>query len=799
MKKYKLHKLTIKSLIETPGRFFSILLLMLLGSMTLIALKVTGPDIDAEATKYFNNLNVADLTIISSKGIREEEQKEIEALSPNGDVEYSCFKDVTIKGSNKAFRLISRPEKISKFKLVSGRLPSKIDEIAISNMYKAKYDVGDTIEFHEKGGVIDSLRLHKFKIVGFVNSGEILSKQALGSANAGAGVLDGYAVTSKSAFISFAYTMAKIKYRDLKGLDRDSSEYLEKLDKYEAKYEGNNKFTAYTQRTLPGGDGVKMLHNISFGINKVGDIFPVVLYLVAALVTVTTMTRFVNEERINAGVLKALGYTDQDVINKFILYGGISGILGTVVGAALGTFGLPYILCHTLLNKIDIPMPELKIYWKPIIFALICSLLCSVLPAVIIAKRELKDTAAQLLLPKVPARGAKIWLEKIKPLWRKLSFTQKVTTRNIFRYKLRMLMTVFGVAGSVALLYAGLGIAGSVNGIHASQFDEIINYDAIVAVSDDASLIHNLELEKKLESDGVKNCKAVYSEVFNKKVDNVADKQAITLLASKDKTMEPFVKLKDAYTGDKITLSADGAVITSKMASLMKLRKGGCFTLHKGGKAYRLRVAGICEMYAGHYIYMSEDYYEQAFGEKCDTNAFLVEAKERTKAGIRELSAELMKEEAVASVVQNTSVVAMIDSFANALTNVMIVLTIMSLLLAVVILYNLTNINVAERIRELCTIKVLGFLDKEVAMYIYRDTIILSVVGMILGLVSGMALHRMILRTVAPAQIFFDTTAGLDVYLKPVLAVAAIIFAMWFVVYKILRKVDMLEALKSVD
>lgn len=799
MKKKKLKRLTIKSLRESPGRFLSIFLLMMLGSMTLIALKVTGPDIDDAATKYYNELDVADLTVVSGKGIHTEEQDEIESMVADGSVEYAYFKDVTIKGTSRAFRLFSKPENISKFKLISGKLPEQIDEIALASIYKDRYKIGESIEFNEKSRPVDLLRIHKFKVVGFINSGEILSKQAFGSANAGAGSLDGYAVISKSAFLPYAYTMAKIKYNDLDGLSRDSEKYIKQLNKYEAMFDDHKNFATYTQRTLPGSDGVKMLHNISFGINKVGDIFPVVLYFVAALVTVTTMTRFVNEERTNAGILKALGYSDQDIINKFIVYGGISGILGTVTGALLGTLGLPYILCHTLLSKIDIPMPKLNFYWKPIILALICSILCSVLPAVIIAKRELKDAAAQLLLPKVPGGGAEIWLERLKPLWKKLSFTQKVTARNIFRYKLRMIMTIFGVAGSVALLYAGLGIAGSVNDIHNHQFGKIINYDLIVTIDESAGIIPGVQLRNKLKSCEIKNHMAVHSEIFTKKVDNIADKQPITLMSGSSETLEPFIRLKSADNGKKIRLEAKGAVITNKMARILKVNKGDYFTLRKDGTTYKLMVADICEMYAGHYVYVNNDYFLKVFGEKPGINAYLVEAAKRDSIELRALASNLMKLDAVSSVVQNKGAMAMIDSFAHALTEVMIVLTVMSLLLAVVIIYNLTNINVAERIRELCTIKVLGFLDKEVTMYIYRDTIILSIIGMILGIFAGKALHKLILLTVAPAQIFFDTNAGFGVYFKPVMAVALIIFVMWFVVYSILRKVNMLEALKSVD
>ena len=560
------------------------------------------------------------------------------------------------------------------------------------------------------------------------------------------------------------------------------------------------KYSVYTRSTMLGSEGFFNMKTTAEGITSVGNLFPIVLYAVAALVTVTTMTRFVNEERINAGVLKALGYETKDVMKKFAVYGFTAGVSGTVLGILLGTYALPSALGATLMK--DTVLPSIQLNFHPLIaaIAILCSLICSVVPPLWIARRELHEQASALLLPKAPVAGAKIFLERIPFIWNRLSFTHKVTARNIFRYKQRMLMTIFGVAGSVALLFAGRGILGALDGITDRQFKEIITYDAIVSKDTVLTASEEQALHNYLTSSNVTSYSDVYSETVTREVPGVDDEQSVTVLVGKEGNLSPYLHLNNAKTKKAVTLPEDGVLISEKLAKLLNVKAGDTFTLpNKDGVDVTLTVGGIVEMYAGHFVVMTPEVYAKAYGEVPKDNAIFVQFKDKDASSVQKAAADLMALDGVKAVVQNTSMVSRIDTIVGSLSRVMMILTAVSILLAVVILYNLTNINVAERIRELSTIKVLGFLNKEVTMYIYRETILLSVIGIVVGLLFGRVLHRVIIETVAPGFVMFNPAVGWFVYVLPSVIVIVILVALGYMVNHLLQRIDMLEALKSVD
>ena len=560
------------------------------------------------------------------------------------------------------------------------------------------------------------------------------------------------------------------------------------------------KYSVYTRSTMLGSEGFFNMKTTAEGITSVGNLFPIVLYAVAALVTVTTMTRFVNEERINAGVLKALGYETKDVMKKFAVYGFTAGVSGTVLGILLGTYALPSALGATLMK--DTVLPSIQLNFHPLIavIAILCSLICSVVPPLWIARRELHEQASALLLPKAPVAGSKILLERIPFIWNRLSFTHKVTARNIFRYKQRMLMTIFGVAGSVVLLFAGRGILGSLDGIADRQFKEIITYDAIVSKDTVLTASEEQALHNYLSSSSVTSYSDVYSESVTREVPGVDDEQSVTVLVGKEASLSPYLHLNDAKSKKAVTLPAEGVLISEKLAKLLNVKAGDTFTLpNKDGVDVTLTVGGVVEMYAGHFVVMTPEVYAKAYGVVPQDNAIFVQFKDKDAASVQKAAADLMALGGVKAVVQNTAMVSRIDTIVASLSRVMMILTAVSILLAVVILYNLTNINVAERIRELSTIKVLGFLNKEVTMYIYRETILLSVIGMGVGILFGRVLHRVIIETVAPGFVMFNPAVGWFVYVLPCVIVIVILVALGYMVNHLLQRIDMLEALKSVD
>ena len=551
-------------------------------------------------------------------------------------------------------------------------------------------------------------------------------------------------------------------------------------------------YHVYNRKSSPTGQGYLMYSNSAMSIRAVGNIFPVVLYAVAAMVTFTTMTRFVDEERTNAGIFKALGYHSKDIIAKFVIYGLVAGTLGTLLGILIGHYILAPTISHIITERMIVGESQQYFYWTYSCLALGLSLVASVLPAYLVSRRELHEEAAQLLLPKPPVKGSKILLERITFIWSRLSFTQKVTARNIFRYKQRMLMTIFGVGGSVALLFAGLGIQSSVVGVADRQFKDLQQYQMILSVNAGASDSEKAKLEEKLQSDEVENYRLISSKQIEEDYVGKAGVQTVTMMVTDKDDLAPFVRLEK--NGEKLDLS-NGVVLTEKLAQLAGVSVGDNFTID--GKTFK--VGAITEHYVGHFVYMNQETYEKIYGQTPKMNTYLVQLNDKSESNTERVASEFMEQAAVNGLVQNSSTIQLFESFASSLNQTMAILVLVSVLLAIVILYNLTNINVAERIRELSTIKVLGFHNKEVTLYIYRETIILSLVGMIVGLVSGFYLHQFLIQMIAPGTFRFQPQVGWEVYLIPVLDVGIILTILGFFVNHYLRKVDMLEALKSVE
>lgn len=866
-----------KSIGSSKGRFLSIMLLMMLGAFAFVALKVTGPDMQRTASVYLKKHNTMDLSVIASYGFSDDDQKELTRIK-NSTVDYGYLTDVTIKNTDDAIRVFSNSKHISKYELVSGVYPKTTDEIALASTMQKKYHLGDEISFtqSDEQGI---LKKTTFKVVGFVNSSEILSKSSLGTSSAGNGVLKYYAVVPESAFDSDFYTIARIRYDDLKNLNPFSETYKEKLAKKEKALEDllsdnpsqrlaqlksetqtsldanqakvdaaksqleaqkamlaqlpseqqlaaqdsikqaqaqiaesekqlsdaktkldsmkEPTYTTYTRSTLPGGGGYQTYISSTSSIGSIGNVFPVVLYVVAALVTFTTMTRFVDEERTNSGVLKALGYSNSDVIKKFVIYGFVASMTGTILGIFAGHYILSRVIAEIVTGDTTLGSTTYYFYWSYTLIAIVFALVSAVLPAFIIARRELSEKPSQLLLPKPPVKGSKIFLERIGFIWRRLSFTHKVTARNIFRYKQRMLMTIFGVAGSVALLFAGLGIQSSLGKIIDNQFSRLMPYDMIVVTNDDSS---SQKLMPVLDSKKVSKYQSVYLSHVTESISGLTDKQDISILVSQGKSFGDFIHLKDAKTAQDLTLTDDGVVLSEKLADLYHVKAGDSFDFKdQNGNKHSLKISAIAEMNVGHYLFMSQKAYEKLFDEGVKDNTYLVTLKNHSSKNIEDMSTRLLAMDSVSAVSQNASLIKNVNSVVVSLNGAMTILIIISILLAVVILYNLTNINVAERIRELSTIKVLGFYDNEVTMYIYRETISLSLIGIVVGLIGGKYLHQLIMNMIGSDSIKFGTEVGLSIYIIPIIVVIGILFLLGWLVNHILKTVDMLEALKSVD
>lgn len=895
------------SFAHSKGRFLSILTLMLLGSLALVGLKVTTPNMHRTANQFIQQQKMLDLAVMGDLGLDQADQEELLGLK-GARVEFGSLLDLTVKGTGEAIRLFSPPKSLSSFRVTKGCLPKKEGELALASFWEDRYQIGDTLTLEEKAGTRSSLKRKQFTIVGFVQSSEMWSQKNLGTAMSGSGNLDAYALVSKEVFTTKLPAMARIQFDDLKSLDSFSQVYQKRLEAHQEELEkllkDNGKaryqrlkqeadgqiqkgqkelsraketlqsaksqidqaqqqldlqeaqfkklapflpakeqaasqekihqakeqldqkkkdwatgetelakkeeelkkaqgerdqleiptYHVYDRKTMPGGQGYLMYSNASSSISAVGNIFPVVLYLVAAMVTFTTMTRFVDEERTNAGIFKALGYRTKDIILKFVLYGFFAGTIGTLLGSLLGHYFLSGIISNIITQGMVIGESREYFYGDMTLIALGLSFVASVFPAYWVSRKELKEEANLLLLPKPPVSGSKIFLERLHFIWKRLSFTHKVTARNLFRYKQRMLMTIFGVAGSVALLFAGLGIQSSVGGVSKRQFQEILSYELIVAKKTNASSQESKQLTNRLEKSDIKDYRAIYSKVIEASLKGGRDKQTITMLVTDRADFSPFVSLRSLKQGEPLSLKK-GVIISSKLAQLARVTVGDRLTLD--GRTFK--VEGITENYVGHFVYMDQASYQKIYGKRTSANSYLLQLKNPSTRQVQAVSQDMMNLAAVKAVSQNASMISLFNSVAKSLDTTMMILVVVSILLAIVILYNLTNINVAERIRELSTIKVLGFHNKEVTLYIYRETILLSIIGIIIGLGGGYYLHQFLITMIAPDAILFYPKVGLGVFLFPVGGMLLLLILLGIYVDHYLRKVDMLEALKSVD
>ena len=560
-------------------------------------------------------------------------------------------------------------------------------------------------------------------------------------------------------------------------------------------------YNAYSRREAPGSEGYITYDSVSEIVDSLANIFPYFLYLVAALVASTTMTRMVDEERIGAGTLKALGYDDADVMRKFVVYGASAAVLGTVLGAALGHTLLPYIVYNAYHGGFTLPPIELRFNLGVSLACLALALVVAVVPAWLVARRELAEKPAALLLPKPPSAGSKILLERITPIWSRLSFMRKVTARNLFRYKKRSLMTIVGVAGAVSLMFTGFAVQHSIGGIATKQFGEIIGYDLIVAKNATVDDAEQADIDALLNSDDVTAHAGVTYEALTKTAGAKNDAQDITLLVPKSTDeFSQYLDLRNRETGERLSLDGGGAVISERLAALTGAKVGDTFTFKDADGVERsVRVSGICEMYMKHFMFMSADTYREVFGADAKVNAYVATLADNSLSNTQDMAAKFMALAGVKGVVQSTTIIDQIGIIVNSLNKIMGVLIVVAILLAVVIIYNLVTINVSERIRELSTVKVLGFFDGEVSMYIYRETIVLSAIGVPVGWALGRALQLYIINAVPPEEVMFNPATGWLCFVVPAVVVAVVVAGLYVVVKSQLRRVDMLEALKSVD
>ena len=524
-------------------------------------------------------------------------------------------------------------------------------------------------------------------------------------------------------------------------------------------------------------------------------LFPVLFFLVAALVSMTTMTRMVEELRLQNGTYRALGYKKRDVILQYLIYAFLATFFASCLGIVFGTYFFPsviYYLYRTMMFDVGAPT-KVVFDMSTCLQSFVISVAIIMLVTYFVCYKELKEVPATLLRPKAPQLGKRILLERITFLWKRLSFNQKVTMRNIFRYKKRFFMSIIGIAGCTALIVVGFGIKGSISPLANEQYGKMWKYDGIMNYQSDLNEEDARKIRDmfKQQSD-VKETMGIYDKTIQ-----VSGQNASIEIPEDTKKFSKFIHLMNYDNGENMTLDDQGVYINAKLSELLDVDTGDTMTIELNQKKYQVKIAGVYKLYFRHYIYMSEQYYEQITGEKPEYNSEYFVLKKNAN---RESLMKLANQHSEMSSITFTSDIS--ESFVKqmeSLNIIVVILIVCAGALAFIVLYNLTNINIQERKSEIATIKVLGFYPQEVYDYVFRENIMLSVIGSLLGLGLGKYIHAYLIRTVEVDMAMFIRNVHYSSYLFAIVLTLAFTFFIDLFMRKVLKKIDMVESLKSIE
>ena len=835
-----MNALTLKNLLReikrTFTKFLSIFAICALGVAFFAGIRATSPDMKEAGDRLYNTYNLSDISVISTSGLTADNIRDLESIEGIRAVCASLFVDAMARGTGekeKNLRLYSMPIKLKSeyaplidlipdygidtspeyemngVEIVSGRMPLNDTETALDYTLEGSLvkQLGDEITLTTSGGTV------MLRVVGFIRSPMYISMFERGTSSIGNGTSDGFAYASGNAISSLGtklpvmsllntyYTRADIVISGKEGLSAYSDEYEalvnEVTDRIED-YASTQSGTWYIQ-DRSGNPGYSDYSENTDRIAAVGDVFPLIFFIVAALVCLTTMTRMVEEQRIEMGTMKALGYGGWQIAMKYAVYAMSACISGGVVGAIIGFKLFPYVIMKGYsimyyLGKLETP------YRADIAFMAIAAMaVCTAAATFSACYASLKEVPATLMRPKAPKAGRRVLLEKIPFIWKKLSFTSKVTVRNLFRYKKRFFMSVIGIAGSGALLVTAFGLNDSIFGIIEKQFGDIWQMDVQAYVYEAMPLADMQELLGKNPAnddfDSVMFCLDSQMECKN----GGRSQSGVHLLGVESaESMAGRVSLHNG--GTPVTLDDSGVVVTAKLAETLSIKAGDEINMRTGGEDHLMRVIGVADNYVYHYVYITAAYYETVFGKAMQYNGFMGNLKDGlTDETMDAMSTQLLSDSRMYTVRTIESIYASVWDSLSILNYVVLVLILGSGMLTFVVMLNLTNINIGERMRELATLRVLGFYDKEMYAYIFRENNALSVIGAFVGLLFGKIMHLFVIRTCEVDMVMFVRSAKPLSYVYAFALTIAFSLIVNLLMRPKVRAIDMVESLKSAE
>lgn len=826
---------SLREIKKTFSRFLAILAIVAISIAFFTGIKITCPDMKNTADRYYDNYRLMDFHLVSNVGFNSEDIQFIKKMNPVKGVSPSYTIDAIIdaKNSNSVVRIHSLVQKefqsgedyINRPLLISGRLPEKSGECVIENKdsFDVKLNIGSQIKLISgKEETLNTLKTDTFTVVGIVKSPLYVSKER-GNSNIGTGKISSFMMINESDFNIPVYNSVYVTMKGADGLQAYSEVYDNKIKSLKLELEKLSIPRIQTRFKEIKADPANMLAKnitevkwnildrntntgyVDYGnaadrMSAIAQVFPLIFILVGILICLTAMGRMVDEQRAYIGTLKALGYTKISIAGKYLLYAALACILGGVIGVFIGFSFFPSFIFNAYSALYTMPKLILTFDVPFAILSIGVGIAATAFTVLFVCFEELQSSAAALLRPKAPKPGKIILLERIPFLWKRLKFTHKVTARNLLRYKSRFFMTVIGVAGCTALLLVGFGLQDSVGSIGTKQFSDIYIYQMNVNIKDNISAVELENINKIIVNSRNFENKLMYmSKSITIGMKNLEEDCSLVVPKNKDE-LPPFISLRERVSKKIVVLNDDGIILTEKLARKLGAAVGDeIFIKISDYEKQPVKVTGICENYLNHFMYMSPKLYQKIFNTEPAYNNIYVKLQNLKNNDEDILSKNILSQNGVSAVYLNSHILSGFKDTIKSINYVVIILIVSAGLLSFIVLYTLTNINISERMREIATIKVLGFYDREVSAYVFRENIILTLIGSGVGLILGYYLAMFVIQTAEVEMVMFGREIVPFSYILA--AAMTILFALFvnFVMLRKIRNINMVEAMKTFE
>lgn len=818
--KTKLLKHIFMKIKDNYKRFLSLICMAFLGVGFYAGIQSSSPDMLKTLDNFYDENNVYDISVISNVGLTEDDLLKLSKIK-NVELAINIQEKDTyleIEENNYVVKLIEYNSQMNNVYIKEGRLPKNNNEVSVDNalLENNNLKLGDNITIDGK----------KYSIVGNVISPLYFSAERPNS-NLGSGKVDYYIYVYNGSLDLEAYSniyitvkgakkyltnsdsykklinnvkkdidLIKDKQQDIR-YDELYSDIIETSEMYGISIDESNfiKPKWYIYDRLDN-TSYKELINASDNLKKIGNIFPIIFFAISVLVSLISMMRMIEEDRVENGTLKSLGYNSFHITLKYVIYSLLATTIGSSVGAIFGSYMIPSVIWNIYKKIFFIPKFIYLLKSDYNALGLWICILCICGTSVIVCIKNLREVPANLMRPKAPKSGKKILLERINFIWKKLKFSDKITIRNIFRYKSRVITTVLGIAGCTSLILAGFGLKDSIKDVTDFQFNNIIKYDKLLMTNES---INQIDIEKELlNDDKVENFTNVNTQ--NIKVLFNDEEQEVTMITPDDfNSISKSISLIDLKTNNVIdNISDNSCIISEKTAKLLDIDVGDKISLlDNDNNKYDIKVSYIIKNYINQYLYINKNTYNNLFNNY-KINSILISLKDEDKNS-KEFDKKYISNGYALTIVDNDDMKNSMNDMLGSIDSIVAILIIAAASLAFVVLYNLSNINISERKREIATLKVLGFYPSEVDKYINRETVLLTILGIGIGLLFGSYLSHFIISTCEPDYIMFDRHVYTLSYFYSLFITVIFTIIVTIVTHFNLKKINMVTSLKNVE